>query len=125
MARNKTIVTREQDNANESRQAKGGASRKGYGRIAQTTSYSKRKAMEQHVVKHARNVRAKKVEKDNLRVGEAPKKKLTLACVENRESDSKLAESSGEKDQDVDGVQRKVTKSIMAKESLAAQSVPR
>ncbi|KAK9140250.1 hypothetical protein Scep_009931 [Stephania cephalantha] len=68
--------------------------------------------MDQHVVKHARNVRAKEVEKDNLRVGEAPKKKLTLAYVGDRESDLKRAESSGEEYQDVDGAQSESSSNV-------------
>ncbi|KAK9094036.1 hypothetical protein Scep_025505 [Stephania cephalantha] len=74
-------------------------------RTAQTSSHRKRKTMKHHVVKRAHNVRAKEVDEDNSRVGEAPEKELSLACVEVRESDSERVESSGEEDQDVNGVQ--------------------
>ncbi|KAK9135311.1 hypothetical protein Syun_014641 [Stephania yunnanensis] len=68
--------------------------------------------MKQPAVKRARNVRKEKVEEDHSRVGEAQKKELMLAYVEDRKSYSKRAKSSAEEDQDVDGVQSESSSSV-------------
>ncbi|KAK9083645.1 hypothetical protein Scep_030116 [Stephania cephalantha] len=66
------------------------------GLLNQFLSSKEEESMEQHVVKRARNVRAEEVEEDNSRVGDAPEKELTMACLKDRESDSEQAEYSGE-----------------------------
>ncbi|KAK9140620.1 hypothetical protein Scep_010301 [Stephania cephalantha] len=116
MAPNNIIVTREQVGAYESRRGEGVASRKGGGKTAQTTSHRKRKAMEQTVVKRARNVRVEE-EDDHSRVDKAPKKELMLACVENKKSDLERAESSREEKQDIDGVQNESSSSVSGGET--------
>ncbi|KAK9153769.1 hypothetical protein Sjap_001249 [Stephania japonica] len=82
----KSLVTQEEAGVGISRRGEEVAS---YGRTAQTTSHTKRKAMDQPVVKRARKVGFEKVEEDHSHVGDGAK---------DVEFDVEKDESSGDED---------------------------